>query len=538
MKIREKLLILPAAVIGLMMLLGLVGMLAMSSLRDSLNNIYEVEFKNFKTSSGALDEVQTAHTNVYRLFTWLSNYDEAKIKVAAQAIDRHVDNAITALQTLATQNKLGSEEKKILPEILSNLTAYRKQIAQAIDFAQVDTNMGITGMQTADKTFSTLDAQAQTLVGIMDASAKRQYDSGVSAFKRSITEFVAILCVAVIIGIAVSLMLAQKIVAAVRQAIACTNQIARGDLTTHIPHGQRDEIGELLQALADMQIHLREMIGGIALAAKQLAAMADNLHRSSTTIAGGTSTQHEAAASMAATIEQMSVSISVITSHARDADICVHDSSKLSITGKNALAQVEQSMQRIEASVHETAEVIQTLGHESERISNIVNVIKGIADQTNLLALNAAIEAARAGEQGRGFAVVADEVRSLAARTSSSTQEIGAMISAIQNGVASTVSSMQSGIGLVNEGGQLASGAEATIAQVVLKIDEVALMVGEISNALSEQRNGSEQIANQVQHIASMAEKNIGAAKETEQSAVRLNELSLDMQDMVNRFTV
>lgn len=112
------------------------------------------------------------------------------------------------------------------------------------------------------------------------------------------------------------------------------------------------------------------------------------------------------------------------------------------------------------------------------------------------------------------------------------------MIGAIQNGVASTISSMQSGIGLVNEGAQLASGAEATIAQVVHKIDEVALMVGEISNALSEQRNGSEQIANQVQHIASMAQQNIGAAKETEQSAVRLNELSLDMQDMVNRFTV
>jgi methyl-accepting chemotaxis protein len=537
MKIRDKLLSLPAVVLLLMVLLGAVGLLTINSLRNAMQAIYTVEFQNFKVSSQALDEVQTAHTDVYRLLTWLSNYDAAKIKSTTVIIDQHIDNAATALQTLTTPT-LPSEEQSLLAATLENLSTYKKQIAQAIDYAQVDTNMGITAMQAADKTYSELDIQAQTLVKRMDDSAKQQYQNGLGAVQRAIAEFAAILGIAIVVSIAFGLILAQKIVAAVQQAIQCTNRIAQGDLTTAIPDGKNDEIGELLTALAKMQVQLRAMIGGIAQTAQQLAAMAKNLHSSSQTISTGTSTQHEAAASMASTIEEMSVSISVISSHAHDADVCVQQSSQLSSTGKQVLANVEQAMQRIEGSVQETAQVIQTLGHESERISNIVEVIKDIADQTNLLALNAAIEAARAGEQGRGFAVVADEVRGLAARTASSTQEIADMIRAIQNGVAGTVASMQSGVGLVSDGGKLLAGAEQSIARIADKTSEVALMVGEISSALSEQRSGSEQIANQVQHIAAMAEQNIDAAKETQQSAIRLNELSQDMQHMVKRFSV
>jgi methyl-accepting chemotaxis protein len=537
MKIREKLLSLPAVVLFLMMLLGVVGLLTISSLRNAMQAIYTVQFQNFKTSSQALDEVQTAHTDVYRLLTWLSNYDAAKIKATTAIIDRHIDNAATALQTLTTQT-LPAAEQSQLAATLENLGTYKKQIAQAIDYAQVDTNMGITAMQAADKTYSEIDAQAQTLVRGMDDGAKQEYQSGLAAFQSAIVEFVAILGVAIIVSIVFGLLLAQKIVAAIQQAIQCTSRIAQGNLITVIPEGKNDEIGELLKALAKMQIQLRAMIGGIAQTAQQLASMGKNLHSSSQTISSGTSTQHEAAASMASTIEEMSVSISVISNHAHDADVCVQQSSQLSNAGKQVLANVEQAMQRIETSVQETAQVIQTLGQESERISNIVEVIKDIADQTNLLALNAAIEAARAGEQGRGFAVVADEVRGLAARTASSTQEIADMIRAIQNGVAGTVASMQSGVNLVSDGSKLLAGAEQSIANVANKTSEVALMVGEISGALTEQRSGSEQIANQVQHIAAMAEQNIAAAMETQQSAIRLNELSQDMQQMVKRFSV
>ncbi|MEK7738079.1 MAG: methyl-accepting chemotaxis protein [Pseudomonadota bacterium] len=153
------------------------------------------------------------------------------------------------------------------------------------------------------------------------------------------------------------------------------------------------------------------------------------------------------------------------------------------------------------ASVHESAQVIAALEKDSEKISTIVNVIKDIAGQTNLLALNAAIEAARAGEQGRGFAVVADEVRKLAERTTLSTQEIGEMVLSIQNSTGSAVTSMSAGIETVEEGGRLASDAGSALVQVAEKAGQVASMVTEISSALSEQSSASQQIATHVERI-------------------------------------
>lgn len=180
--------------------------------------------------------------------------------------------------------------------------------------------------------------------------------------------------------------------------------------------------------------------------------------------------------------------------------------------------------------------MVESLGKESEQISNIISVIKSIADQTNLLALNAAIEAARAGEQGRGFAVVADEVRSLAARTASSTLEITAMINAIQSGVAGAVSGMQLGVALVSDGAALADSAEKAVEHTVRKMSEVTGMVSEMSSALREQRSASEMIAKEVHHIAEMGEKNSAASSNATEAIARLHELSLNIQKMAGRF--
>ena len=538
MNIRQKLLIPSGVLIVLMLVLGVVGYLGLSSSNNSVRDIYDVRFQAYRGSSEALGNVAAAHADVYRLFTWLSNSDAAKIKQATDRINRRIDKAMANLKSVESNSGLSDETRKSLEDLQKDLAGYRKQVADAIDLAQVDANMGITGMQTADQIFTALQAKAEKLVEEQDVKAKESYASSLSSYRRSVTIFIVILLVATGLGAAISLLLAQKITAPLKQAIASAQRIAEGDLTGRIEVTQTDETGDLLKALASMQDGLRQMIGGMTRDSGELAQMANKLSDSAARFAQGTAEQQDAASSMAAAIEEMTVSISVVSDNSRDTDNSVRESAGLSNEGRAALARVEDAMQKISASVHDSAQVIAALEKDSEGISTIVNVIKDIAGQTNLLALNAAIEAARAGEQGRGFAVVADEVRKLAERTTLSTQEIGAMVLSIQGSTGSAVSSMNAGIEIVAEGGRLAADAGSAMVQVSERAGQVATMVSEISSALGEQSSASQQISSHVEHIAQMAEQNNAVSQETAQSAQRMQELASTMQQMISRFNI
>jgi len=193
---------------------------------------------------------------------------------------------------------------------------------------------------------------------------------------------------------------------------------------------------------------------------------------------------------------------------------------------------------KIADSVSRSSEVIHTLGEQSTRISSIVNVIKEIADQTNLLALNAAIEAARAGEQGRGFAVVADEVRKLAERTSLSTKEIATMIDAVQHGMQSAVVRMAEGREQVGAGVQMAAKTGESMSRVQVATHQVINVVEDISTALREQSSASSQIAQNVEKIAQMTEENSAAISEVSRSANHLEQLAVALKSSVGHFRV
>lgn len=538
MKIREKLLSLPSIVLVFMVVLGVVAILAMKTMGNSARDIYEVQFKKYELSTATLDDARAANIGVYRLFTWMNNYDEKKIKSVAAEIDQKIDEATQNARELSTKDNITTVEKENLQQVLESLASYKKEISQSIEMAEVDPNMGLTSMQTADKTFLKLQSQIQNVVEVADKSAKQQYEKTLATSKTAITGFVGILLIAIVSSIAISLWLGGKIINSLKQTINIAKRIASGDLTGAIAVNGHDEIAELELALRDMQSNLHDIVSGIMSAVDGLQAMSQSLTGSSSTIVYGISQQHKAATTMAAAIEQMSMNIQVINTHALSADEAMKDSNHLAIEGKRVLLNVKDSMRRIESSSQETRNVVESLGKESEQISNIINVIKGIADQTNLLALNAAIEAARAGEQGRGFAVVADEVRSLAARTASSTLEITAMINAIQSGVAGAVSGMQLSVALVGDGGVLAASAEKAVEQSVAKISEVTVMVSEMSSALREQRTASEMIAKEVHHIAEMGEQNNAASANTTEAIARLNDLSINIQKMVSRFNI
>jgi methyl-accepting chemotaxis protein len=537
MNIRQKFLLSPGVILLLMLVLGLVGFASLSSSKNSLSDVYNIRFQNFKDSSNALGNVGAAHADVYRLFTWLNNYDDAKIKQASENIYLRIDTAIEEINKYASNSKLSDDGQQRLNEIQDELTKYRKQIRQAIEMVQVDPNLGITSMQAADRLFIDLQKKTAALVSEEETNAKSQYDSSVTFYRISIAVFITLLLVAFISGSILSIYMSNKVISPLKIAISSAQRIAGGNLKEKIHASQTDETGDLLNALSHMQDKLREIISAMNESSHELSQMSSNLTDSSDRIVQGTSDQHDSASSMASSIEEMSVSINVVSENAHDADVAVGESATLTCKGRDVLAKMDTAMQKISSSVNESAHIIDTLGQESIRISEIVKVIKDIADQTNLLALNAAIEAARAGDQGRGFAVVADEVRKLAERTSNSTQEITNMIQGVQNNTQGAVSSMKDGVEIVNHGSILTAEVNSVMSEVEKKSTTVSGMVSEISAALKEQAVASHDIATHVEKIAQMAEENSIASRETATSAQRMSLLAGNMEKMVNQFS-
>ncbi|WP_409339073.1 methyl-accepting chemotaxis protein [Pseudomonas cichorii] len=285
-----------------------------------------------------------------------------------------------------------------------------------------------------------------------------------------------------------------------------------------------------------MQRDLRSMIEVVRSNAHGVTGMSQQLSSGCHEVADSSQQQSSAASTMSAAASEMTASIEEITRHAERALDMANKAEALARNGGRVIHQVVSDMEGISRSSQQSAQVIRNLDEESEGIFNIIQVIKGIADQTNLLALNAAIEAARAGEQGRGFAVVADEVRSLAGRTSASTQEIASMVSRIQQNTREAVTSMETGVAQVDKGMAVTAEVETAIKEILEATLSTTQLVNDISRTISEQSLASNEIAHQVEMIASMSEGNSRVIGETAGTTDELSALAGQLSQSVDRF--
>jgi methyl-accepting chemotaxis protein len=301
---------------------------------------------------------------------------------------------------------------------------------------------------------------------------------------------------------------------------------ANNDLTRRIDLESKDEFGELVHDFNDLVARLHTVMSGIQEGMGEVLSTSGSLSTAASQLAESATNQASAASAMAASVEEMSVSINTVSAGADDAQHLAEKSGQSSAEGGEIIQRTAAGMAEIAESVGGASKVIHDLGEESKQISDVVQVIKEVADQTNLLALNAAIEAARAGEQGRGFAVVADEVRKLAERTAQSTVEISTMIGKIQSSASEAVEVMEKVVESVGNGKELAESAGKVIASIEEDSSKVSAAVTEISNALKEQSNASQDIAKHVESIAQMTDENNAAAGETSSNAKHLEEIA------------
>ena len=464
------------------------------------------------------------------------------LNVGKSDFDKHIKQAKLLTRDNPAQQerleKLNGAYQSWLKSVVEAEIALRKDIPDGGDMAPVveatRAAKGKAGMDAMRAIISNVRTEEYRLLNVRAEALK-----GVQ--NKTMFTLLFGLMVALAVGAAITLLLSRNLIAQLgaepSYAMEVVREVAAGNLQAHIKIRDGDS-GSLLATMKNMRDQLREMVAKIQDNAAQVKDSSGSLASSAEQLTQASTRQSESASSMAAAIEQMTVSISHVSENASDAQRMSQESGEVSHDGGAIITQAVNEIALIAETVHLTASSITALGEQSKQISAVVQVIKEVADQTNLLALNAAIEAARAGEQGRGFAVVADEVRKLAERTTQSTLEIAAVIDKVQSGTDDAVRQMDQMVERVTKGQLLASEAGSRIEAIQKSVQQVMEAILQISSALREQSSASQSIASHVESMAQMTEENSATAKGTASSAQVLAELADNMTTLANRFRV
>lgn len=359
-----------------------------------------------------------------------------------------------------------------------------------------------------------------------------------SMARRTTTTLFILILVSIVLTVGTSIVITFSITRPLYKAVEVSNTLAKGDLTVHIDASAKDETGQLLLAMKKMAENLGGVIRNITGASNQIASSSEELSATAEEMAKGMDMQTSQTSQVASAMEEMSATVLQVAKNAQGAASSAKEATATAQKGGDVVAKTVKGMQRIADTVQESARTIGELGKSSDQIGEIVAVIDDIADQTNLLALNAAIEAARAGEQGRGFAVVADEVRKLAERTTKATKEIAAMIKNIQKETDGAVSVMEAGTKEVADGVKLANEAGQALNMIVEAVDKVNDMIAQIATASEEQSAAAEEISNSIEGIASITKETAEGSRQTSTASYELSRMATELRGMVGQFKI
>ncbi len=322
------------------------------------------------------------------------------------------------------------------------------------------------------------------------------------------------------------------------QAMAQFEKIIQGDLGADIDISGRDEMGDLLCAIQTMQAHIQVMLDEMGLAAALIEDRCTSLNSQVIQVAEHSTAQQDHVQRIASTMEELSQSVSEVANAANDSASAAVESQKIIEENDRRMEESLVATKRVVEAVQSSSTTITELKDAIQKIGDITKVIKDIADQTNLLALNAAIEAARAGEQGRGFAVVADEVRKLAERTTTSTVDISDMVQNIQDVTQSAVSSMDQAVEEVGRNIELSHASTEGLKKIMSVSTQVTEGAQHIATASKEQSLASEEVARSLEHITGLVEDNTRLSEEAKQASIELTKTAAELQMMVQHFEV
>ncbi|TLX61956.1 methyl-accepting chemotaxis protein [Stutzerimonas nosocomialis] len=421
---------------------------------------------------------------------------------------------------------LNDSQKESIEAALVALDTYRSSFA---NFRQTRSDLMASEREMAN--------QSQAVMAAADGLLNNATADVQQAQARSYMTLSVIGVLATLIGIFASFVITRLIVSPLRYTVELAQKVAAGDLSqAQVASGRRDELGQLQDAMQSMTGNLRSLVGSIGSGVGQIATAADQLSSITAQTSRGVQNQREETEQTATAMHQMAATVQEVARNAEQASEAARQADREARQGDLVVREAVSEIGNLAHEVEQTAEAIVALNEESGRIGSVLEVIRSVAEQTNLLALNAAIEAARAGEQGRGFAVVADEVRALAMRTHTSTEEIEGLIANLQRVAQKAVEKMDSSRSLTQRTVTLAGEAGSALGRITDAVSTIEQMNQQIAAAAEEQSVVAETINESVTRVRDIGEQSATASHQIAGSSAELARLGGDLQGLVGRF--
>ncbi|KTB63136.1 chemotaxis protein [Pseudomonas fluorescens] len=517
---------------------GLLGIKGVVRLSTALESTFSNNLVSVSTTAATLNGLVAHNRGLYRLL------DASNGDVSAQDRDRvrqdiaqELKRSQTAYATYRAtpleddERAAGDKLDQLWPTYISS----SDRIMALLDGGQLD--QARTQLNTTN---NELFRQARELIRVMVESNNRQIKEGAAAADElrssALTWMISGIVLAFVIALTIGVLITRLITRPIAQAVASAQRIAQGDLTQAIITERTDEAGQLLMALSDMQGGLKSTLVEIANASDQLASAAEELSAVTDESSRGLTRQNDEIQQAATAVNQMTAAVDEVASNAVSTSEASRQATTEAEEGRQQVEQAVSGMSSMVVEINDSTQSVADLAGQVREIGKVIDVIRGIADQTNLLALNAAIEAARAGEQGRGFAVVADEVRALAHRTQTSTVDIEKMIGEVQTGADDAVAAMNKSLTWANNTQTLAQNAGEALQRIttsVAKINERNLV---IASASEEQAQVAREVDRNLLNIQDLSTQTAAGAHQTNASSQDLSRLATSFNVLVSKF--